>query len=320
VREIAHGFDAAIPIGVSWGEGEGTARRYKAGLNPEPDYDIAEDERLVLIARGVPVSYAPVATEFTSSVFRERKDLTSAPQRILLIGWTDGLYDILQELNAQATPGTELTVLSHIDADDAREKLTSNTPLNLQNLALDFRQGDAPERAAWDNLDIASYDSLVVLADETAGGDADTQSLRTVLRIAEFAEHAEIKTNIIVELQDGTNRDLFTALGVSDVVVSSDVISAQLAQIARQTVLGSIYRELLSAGGVEISLRPANAYVNTDSNCRFEDLIYAAQQHSEVALGLIREPGEVLINPPREHIWQLAVGDKLIVLAEQVYR
>lgn len=320
LREIAQGFDAAIPIGISWRDGEKTTRQYKAGLNPEPDYDLAEDERLVMITRGVPVSYSPPSGEFTSSVFKDRTIATSAPQRILLIGWTDSLYDILHELNAHATLGTEVTVLSNLDTENAREQLAADTTASLQNLTLEFRQGDAPDRSAWDDLEITSYDSLVVLADEMSDGDADTHSLRTVLRIAEFAEQAEIKANMIVELLDGANRDLFTALGVRDVVISSEVISAQLAQISRQTVLGSIYRELLSAGGVEISLRPINEYIDTNSTTRFEDLIYAAQQNSEVALGLFRDDGELLLNPPRASTWQLGALDRLVVLAEQIYR
>ena len=97
------------------------------------------------------------------------------------------------------------------------------------------------------------------------------------------------------------NRDLLAGLGVDDIVVSSEIVSAQLAQIARQEVLAPIYRELLSAGGVEISLRPAGDYVKLDTDCSFSDLIYASQQKMEIALGLrlAREDGEVLLNPPR---------------------
>ena len=42
---------------------------------------------------------------------------------------------------------------------------------------------------------------------------------------------------------------------------ASQMSRAQLAQIARSAILGPIYRELLSAGGVEISIRPAGHYV-----------------------------------------------------------
>jgi hypothetical protein len=100
------------------------------------------------------------------------------------------------------------------------------------------------------------------------------------------------------------------------------MVSAQLAQIARQSMLGPIYRELLSAGGVEISMRPAGSYVALDTDCRYDDLTYAAQQKLEIALGLrlVRNNGEVLLNPSRDRTWRLGAQDQVIVLAQQLYQ
>ena len=111
-------------------------------------------------------------------------------------------------------------------------------------------------------------------------------------------------------------------LGVDDIIVSSEVVSAQLAQISRQQILGPIYRELLSAGGVEISLRPAGDYVALDTDCRFEDLIYAAQQKMEIALGLRlnHNGGKALLNPARQKTWRFDEKDQVIVMAQQLYR
>ena len=111
-------------------------------------------------------------------------------------------------------------------------------------------------------------------------------------------------------------------LGVDDIIVSPDVISAQLAQIARADVLGPIYRELLSAGGVEISIRPASHYVELGVDCKFDDLLYATAQKMEVALGLrlAAEGAEISLNPPRESTWRFGEHDQVVVLAQQVYR
>ncbi|MEM8767928.1 MAG: hypothetical protein AAGE43_10815, partial [Pseudomonadota bacterium] len=124
----------------------------------------------------------------------------------------------------------------------------------------------------------------------------------------------------VVELTDGDNRDLLQDLGVDDVVVSSEIVSAQLAQVAEQPVLGPIYRELLSAGGIEISIRPAGEYASEGEVTTFSTLIRAAQQRQEVALGVYIEASEkITLNPGREASWRFLAPDRIVVLAQQVY-
>ncbi len=72
---------------------------------------------------------------------------------------------------------------------------------------------------------------------------------------------------------------------------------------------------------MEISLRPAADYVTLDTDCRFDDLIWSAQQKMEIALGLrLTDAGQVLLNPHRDTVWRLTGEDRIIVLAQQVYR
>jgi hypothetical protein len=163
----------------------------------------------------------------------------------------------------------------------------------------------------------------VVLADDWGDdkGDVDTRTLRILLRLSDLRKYDEARAHTVVELVDEANSDLIAGMHVDDVIISPIVVSAQLAQIARQDVLGPIYRELLSAGGVEISLRPVADYVALNTDCRYNDLVYAAQQKLEIALGLrlARNDGEVLLNPSRNKSWHLSEDDQVIVLAQQLY-
>jgi hypothetical protein len=320
IREIAYGFTEAIPVGVTWEAEQGGELQHKAGLNPEPDYDLVEDEQLVLMARDPRVAFSGGVEPYESPIYRERESRVAAPQQVLLLGWSDILYDILWELNAHATEGSEVTVVANLTETELEEKLDEPLRAALTNLDLDVRLGDATERHVYETMDMLSYGSVVVLADETTEEDADTRALRVLLRLSEHKDYQTFQNKLIVELLDGENRDLVDGLGVRDIVVTSDLISAQLAQVSQQRVLGSIYRELLSAGGVEFSLRSVSEYVSLDVPCRFDDLTFAAQQHSEIALGLYLSDREVLLNPSRTAQWQLAEDDKLIVLAQQIYR
>jgi len=149
----------------------------------------------------------------------------------------------------------------------------------LKNLTLEFLQGNAVMQSAWEDIDLPGFQSIVVLADGTdEQGGADTRTLRILLRLSDLRNQHESLAHTVVELLDNNNRALLTGLNVDDIIVSPEVVGAQLAQIAGQEVLAPIYHELLSAGGVEISMRSAGDYVQLNTDCSFSDMIYACQQ------------------------------------------
>ena len=136
----------------------------------------------------------------------------------------------------------------------------------------------------------------------------------------------EALPQVVVELMNGENRELLAGTPAGDVVVSPEIVSLQLGQVSRNPILGSVYRELLSAGGIECSLQPGSRYVATDSPCTFEDLLVRAQAFRETAIGVAvaREgPGSrgrrVHLNPQKQARFLLGPDDAVIVLAQQVY-
>jgi hypothetical protein len=323
IEDIAYRITDAIPIGITWQKQQAGGVRHAVALNPEPDYEVAADEKLVFVARGVPVNYRASATACQSLLAREGGGHTSVPHRVLLIGWTDMIHDILLELNAHALQGTEISILSRMTQEEARRRIEQREEATLQNLDLEFIEGDATSAAAYAGINLGSFQSIVVFADDRDDkGDVDTRTLRILLRLSDLRKYDKVRAHTVAELVDEANRDLIAGLGVDDVIISPGMVSAQLAQIARQSMLGPIYRELLSAGGVEISMRPAGSYVALDTDCRYDDLTYAAQQKLEIALGLrlVRNNGEVLLNPSRDRTWRLGAQDQVIVLAQQLYQ
>ena len=330
LADIAYKLTDAIPLGITWDAAQpGTGEnRHAVGLNPEPDYEIAEDERLVLLARSSTISHEKSEETPASSIYHDSQSIVPhVPASVLLIGWTDNLYNILKELDAHSFSGTEVTILARpatdTDTVENPRELIEKRITGFKNLSVTILTGDAVMRSTWEDLDISSFKSIVVLADQSdENEDADTRTLRILLRLSDLRENTNNSIHTVAEILDSANRPLFAGLGVNDIVLSSDIISAQLAQITRKDVLAPIYRELLSVGGVEISLRPVGDYVSLDNDCTFADLIYAGQQRMEIALGLrlSAEDGKVLLNPSRHLSWQLTEDDKIIVLAQQIYQ
>jgi len=323
IEDIAYRITNAIPIGITWEKQQDGGVRHAVALNPEPDYEIAADEQLVLIARELPVTCSATKTAFVSKFAREGGGHTSVPRRVLLIGWTEMIHDILLELNAHALSGTGITILSTLTHTEASERIKQREAATLSNLALEFIEADATSAAAYAGIALESYQSIVVFADGYGeAGDVDTLTLRILLRLSDARKYDKQRAHTVVELVDEANRELIAGLDVDDVIISPATVSAQLAQIARQNTLGPIYRELLSAGGVEISLRPARDYVALDVDCSYDDLVYATQKKLEIALGvrLCGNGGELLLNPSRHKNWRFGEQDQVIVLAQQLYQ
>jgi hypothetical protein len=321
VEDNAYHFADAVPIGLTWKKNSGGSSEHAVALNPEPDYDIAADEQLVFVARQFPVRYSPQAQTPTAKATTDTHEYQGVPQRVLLIGWSSTIDDILVEMDAHAVQGTEVTMLSRM-SPKATQLRFSELELSFSNIALQLLQANVTSAAAYEELDLQSFESVVVLSDDEAdGGDIDTRTLRVLLRLTDLRKYDALRAHTVVELTDAGNLDLLTHLDVDDVVVSSDMVSAQLAQVAQQPVLGPIYRELLSVGGVEIALRPASHYINSAAAVNFYELVSAAQQKLEIALGVrLGSTGEVLLNPARDQTWELGEDDQVVVLAQQIYQ
>jgi Trk K+ transport system NAD-binding subunit len=319
VEEIAHHFPAAIPMGVSWRKKDGAGQEHAVALNPEPDYDLADDDRIVFLSREMPIRYVPNPYVVQENIVTSPPTVPNVPERILILGWSDIIDDMLLQIDEHAVRGTRISVLTEKVNAQVEEQIAQSQTAPFRNIEIKIMQGDAASASVYEELDLSSYDCVVVLA-STESEDADTQTLRILLRLFDLRTYDTQRAHTIVELTDETNKDMFLDLGVDDIVVSTDIISASLAQVAQESVLGPIFRELLRVGGVEISLRPLTDYIPLGSEFSFDDLTHSAQRKLEVALGVWSGEGEkVDLNPDRKQVWTVSDGDKIAVLAQQIY-
>jgi Trk K+ transport system NAD-binding subunit len=321
IEEIAHQFPAAIPIGVSWKKKEGAGQVHAVALNPEPDYDLAADDRIVFLSGESPIRHVVQSYEAPANIIASPPTAPNVPEKILVIGGSEIIDDMLLQIDEHAMHGTKITILTENPVVQIEELIQQSQSEPFKNIDTEVVEGDAASATVYDELDLSSYDCIVALASTLSeDSDADTQTLRVLLRLFDLRTYDKQRAHTVVELTDETNKDMFLELGVDDIVVSTDIVSASLAQVAQEPVLGPIYRELLRVGGVEISLRPLTDYVPPDSQYRFDDLVFSAQQKLEIALGIKSGPdGRIDLNPDRKKVWTAQSNDKIAVLAQQIY-
>ncbi len=313
--EVAHWFGDAVPVGVSW---SGDDARLHAALNPEADYEIAGDERLVLLARGPGPAFDPRRGAPPVAAHGDGRKLLRPLERLLILGWNENIDEILGELDAHSNRGAVVTVLAAHDEAYASEFLRTAIARDFRNISVDYRRGGGINRRTLEALSPESYDCIIALADESHGeGDPDARTIMTMLVLGDLLEGGRVP-HIVVEIHDGANEALLRGTVAGDVIVSPEMVSLQLAQISRDPVLGSIYRELLSAGGIEVGLQGAGRYVGLGAPVSFDQLTAAAQRFTEIAIG-VRHAGRIVLNPAKDSRWTLGADDRVIVLAQQLY-
>ena len=86
--EAALSLAGAVPMGVSWR----TDGETKAALNLEPDYEIDDDEDLVLLETRRGLRSGPIQTGRRPPLREEPREAELS--RVLVLGWSDALDEI----------------------------------------------------------------------------------------------------------------------------------------------------------------------------------------------------------------------------------
>ncbi len=244
------------------------------------------------------------------------------PRKVLILGRSHMIDEMLRELDRHLT--TEIEVCVAVDGDPEEiESAIDRSTLERLDLRFESLQGDG-QRGALERLDIPSYETVFLLADTSAEtADPDAGTILTLLLLEDLRKKRGSVSwpRLVAELYDPRNRELLRDTPVDDLIVSPEITSVLITQISELPVLAPVYRELLSAGGIEIGLRPLDAYANSEARLTFRDLVAACQSRFEVALGVLAARGEerVQLNPSKRAEIEVGEADRLIVLAQQRY-
>lgn len=308
-------FATSSPIGVVTAGGAHLNPPMATVINPgDQIIAISEDDDTILLSGDVP----PV----DESRIRSRAGGNGVPARTLILGWNEGVPEIVKQLDNYVPEGSSVTLVANTADGDGS---TMGVGVSARNLTVQCKSADPANRAILDDLDVPGYHHVIVC--EPDGRDpqrADAQALLTLLHLRHIKQSRGADFSIVTEMNDARNRDLAAVAEADDFVVSEHLMTLVLTQISENKRLRVILDDLFDPEGSEIYLKPAGDYVQTDTPLSFYTVVESARRRGEAAIGYrvgacsrdsARNFG-VVINPDKRVPVVLSEDDKVLVVAE----
>ncbi|XP_011002874.1 PREDICTED: ion channel CASTOR-like isoform X2 [Populus euphratica] len=342
-EDILISFPDAIPCGIKVASCDG-----KIILNPEDSYVLQEDDEILVIAEDDD-SYAPATLPTVKEAsFMHIARPARMPQKILLCGWRRDIDDMIVVLDAFLAPGSELWMFNDVPENEREKKLIDGglDLSRLENIQLVNREGNAVIRRHLESLPLQSFDSILILADESVEDSAiqaDSRSLATLLLIRDIQskrlpmvnqvrrgtfsqgswigemQQASDKSVIISEILDPRTKNLLSMSKISDYVLSNELVSMALAMVAEDQQINDVLEELFADEGNELQIRQADLYLSEGEELSFYEVLLRARQRREIVIGYRAANAEkAVINPPAKserRRWSLK--DVFVVIAEK---
>jgi len=320
-------------------------------INPADNYVIKKDDKVIAIAEDNNSYTCKLVSDKELERFRQQgrnlPDFTlpaPAPEKILFVGWRRDIHDMVIALDQYCSAGTQLHMFTMHDEDERNKELDAGYKVRditeLKNITITHKVGNQASRRELNDLDMHTYDSVLILAENTdpeyPQQMVDSKSLVSLVLIRDIhatktaeatAEMKDLthlrKFNLISEILDNETKDLVTLATQTDYVASNALISKVLAMIAEDQDVGAVLSDLLAAEGSEIYVKDYRLYV-TDQEAKaatFEMLLARgrARSNPEVVIGYIT-PGETTleakVNPTdKDQPCGLCDGSFVIVLS-----
>lgn len=252
-------------------------------------------------------------------------------------------------LDAFLAPGSELWMFNDVLEKEREKKLTDGgLDINqLVNISLVHRKGNAVIWRHLESLPLQSFDSILILADESVEDSAiqaNSGSLATLLLIRDIQEkclpfrdtqvhrgsfsqgswigdmqQGSDKSVIISEILDPRTKNLLSMSKVSNYVLSNELVSMALAMVAEDQQINNVLEELFAEEGNEMHIRQTDLYLREGEELSFYEILLRAQQRREIVIGYRFANAErAVINPPAKserRRWSLK--DVFVVIAEK---
>jgi len=321
--EVATALNHAVVLGISWHQERGGKFRRVSVLNPEPDYDLGDGDELIILRRQDQIPELLMdekvqILEQTRALNLERPNLSE----VLIIVGNQNLGLMVRELLNHAAAELRVVVACKNASSEQKAFVQRFDSIDAARLNIEFVEFDLVESSGLERLTPQEFDVIFVSADESeAYIDADSRTMLILFLLQELKHRLGLEKfpPVVAELLNAESRDLCLETPMTDAVVSTELLSIQLAQLVRDPYLETLYNELLNAGGIEIGIRNISHYVEPGDRVSAGVLTQKALEFNETVLGFRRESGTIILSPDKQQSEHFEAGDQVIVLAQQVY-
>ncbi len=320
--EVRRSFADAIVCGVK--PAKRPEGRRVVLVNPAEDRIFEAGDELLVVAEDDDTYFPMAAVDSPLAAVPEWTRPALEPERLLFCGWRRDLDDMITELDQYVAAGSELTILAQVPRELRGSLLMEGGLTRLKNLKLVHEVGNPELRRDLERVGVERYDSVLVLADESWEGppnQADSRALVSLILIRDIQRKkrgdGERAPTLISEICDPRTKRLVTIARVSDYVVSNEIISMAMSQVAERREVAGIWGELFEAADNEIYLKDRRHYLEDGAELSFWELSGRARKRGEILLGWKRATDEEPVLNPRDKAVKVRFGDgdAIVVIA-----
>ncbi len=242
---------------------------------------------------------------------RKGRSFVVEENHTLILGWSPTVFSIVSELvvaNAnQKAP--RIVILADHDKVEMEELLRAKVGSTGKTRVI-CRTGSPIDLLDLEIANPHQAKSIIILSPDEAGGDADSQVIKTILALTNNPRRRSELYHIVAEIRDAKNMEAAHLVGRDEakIVQSDELIARITVQTCRQSGMSVIYTELLDYGGDEIYFKTEPALVGKT----FGEALFAFED--SVLLGLHTRNGDVRLHPPMDV--RIEEGDEIIVVSQ----